>query len=79
MKVKHKEEIPKTSLEVEEGGEVQPEVEDVGEEHLSTPMIMRADASESPSERSHILPSFAALRSTSSSCHYSRLKSAKAT
>lgn len=61
------------------GSEVQLETEDVDEEPHSVLVIMRADAHAFPPPRvSHILPASAAPGSTSSSCHYSLLKSTKA-
>lgn len=79
MEVEHEQDVPKVFLGVKKGGEVQLKSENVDEEPPSTYGMMRVDAPESPQPRaSHILSLPTALGSTSSSCHYSRLKSTNA-
>lgn len=76
---KHEEDVLEVFPKVQEGCEVQPRTGDVDMEPPSTPMIIRANAPKSPAPGvSHILPASVTPKSTSSSCHYSRLKPTKA-
>lgn len=66
MEVEHERDITQIFLEAEEGCQVQPKTQDVGEDPPFTLMIMRVDAPESPRGMSQALLASAALGSTSS-------------